>query len=40
MSRADALSELRANSGAQFDPGVVETFVAALEDDRLPPAAD
>jgi HD-GYP domain-containing protein (c-di-GMP phosphodiesterase class II) len=40
MSRAEQLSELRANAGAQFDPRVVEMFVAALEDDPLPPAAD
>jgi HD-GYP domain-containing protein (c-di-GMP phosphodiesterase class II) len=40
MSRADALSELRANAGTQFDPRVVEVFVAALEDGPLPPAAE
>jgi putative nucleotidyltransferase with HDIG domain len=31
MSRADALRELRANSGTQFNPVVVEAFIAAVE---------
>jgi putative nucleotidyltransferase with HDIG domain len=31
MSRADALRELRANAGTQFNPVVVEAFIAAVE---------
>jgi HD-GYP domain-containing protein (c-di-GMP phosphodiesterase class II) len=31
LKRADALQELRANSGRQFDPDVVAQFRAAIE---------
>jgi HD-GYP domain-containing protein (c-di-GMP phosphodiesterase class II) len=31
MSRADALRELRANAGTQFNPVVVEAFIATAE---------
>jgi putative nucleotidyltransferase with HDIG domain len=34
MSRADALRELRANSGTQFNPVVVEAFIAAAETEK------
>ena len=37
-SAADALAELRANAGTQFDPAVVEAFEEALRD-RRPPAS-
>jgi HD-GYP domain-containing protein (c-di-GMP phosphodiesterase class II) len=30
-SKADAIAELRANAGSQFDPAVVKSFVAMLE---------
>jgi HD-GYP domain-containing protein (c-di-GMP phosphodiesterase class II) len=31
MTRAEALRELRANAGTQFNPVVVEAFIAAVE---------
>jgi HD-GYP domain-containing protein (c-di-GMP phosphodiesterase class II) len=37
-SAAEALAELRANAGTQFDPAVVEAFEEALRD-RRPPAS-
>ena len=38
-STAEALAELRANAGTQFDPAVVEAFEQAVRDHRAPAAA-
>jgi two-component system cell cycle response regulator len=39
MTEAEALAELRRNAGTQFAPAVVEAFVAAHADARLPRVA-
>jgi diguanylate cyclase (GGDEF)-like protein/putative nucleotidyltransferase with HDIG domain len=40
LTRAEAVSELRACSGTQFDPQIVETFIACIErgEEGVPPA--
>lgn len=40
MGPEEALRELRRASGSQFDPTVVEAFVAAIAEDRTLALAD
>jgi HD-GYP domain-containing protein (c-di-GMP phosphodiesterase class II) len=37
LSREDAIEELRRNAGAQFDPGVVKTLLAQLDESTRRP---